>query len=101
VGSCLPFGVEILKQVPVAFGGTVTQVSDSAVSLRVDHWYKGGTADVVTVAVPAGSSLEGGADFAAAKHYLVTATEGNVNSCGLTGEATPDLQQYFDQAFTP
>jgi hypothetical protein len=101
LGSCLPFSVEILKQVPVAFGGTVTQVSDSAVSLHVDHWYKGGTADVVTVTVPAGPSTDGGSDFATGKHYLVTATEGSVNGCGLTGEASPDLQQYFDQAFAP
>ena len=99
MGSCLPFSVDILKAVPVAFGGTVTQASAGTVQIAVDHWYHGGSADVVTIATPPANTSVGTVDFAQGKRYLVTATNGVINSCGLTGEATPDLVKAFDQAF--
>lgn len=99
LGSCLMFSVDILKDMPLAFAGTVTEVSDGAVKINVDHWYKGGDADVVTVAVPPANTSVGTVEFAQGKRYLVTATNGTVNSCGYTGEATPDLVKAFDQAF--
>jgi hypothetical protein len=101
MGSCIVFSVDILKGMPLAFGGTVTQVGDGTVQITVDHWYKGGDADVVTIAVPARNTSVGTVDFVEGKRYLVTATEGTVNSCGYTGEATPDLVKAFDEAFTP
>jgi hypothetical protein len=101
MGSCIVFSVDILKGMPLAFGGTVTQVGDGTVQIDVDHWYKGGDADVVTIAVPARNTSVGTVDFVEGKRYLVTATEGTVNSCGYTGEATPDLVKAFDEAFTP
>ena len=101
IGSCIRFSVDILKDMPLAFGGTVTQVSDGTVQITVDHWYKGGDADVVTVAVPPANTSVGTVDFVEGKRYLVTATDGTVNSCGYTGEATPDLAKAFDEAFTP
>jgi hypothetical protein len=97
LGSCLPFSVDILKDMPVAFAGTASAVTQDAVTLTVNHWYKGGTADLVTIATPVTSAGPG--EFVKGKKYLVTATNGNVNGCGYTGEATPDLQKYFDQAF--
>lgn len=97
LGSCIMFSVDILKDMPVAFAGTVSAVAQDAVTLTVDHWYKGGNADLVTIDTPVTS--EGPGEFVQGNKYLVTATNGTVNGCGYTGEATPDLQKYFDEAF--
>lgn len=101
MSSCIPFDVEVLKDMPVAFAGTVTSVVGDTVALDVTHWYRGGSAAVVTLDTPGDStspSLDSVA-FAAGKDYLVTAAEGNVNGCGFSGEATDDLTRAFDQAF--
>lgn len=95
--SCLMFSTDILKDMPVAFRGTASAVTNEAVTLTVDHWYKGGSADLVTIATPVSSAGPG--EFVQGKAYLVTATNGTVNGCGYTGEATTDLQKYFDEAF--
>lgn len=97
--SCIPFSVDVLKDMPLAFAGTVTQVSSSTIQIAVDRWYKGGDADVVTVALPPGNISVDPVDFVEGKRYLVTATDGTVNSCGYTGEATPDLAKAFNEAF--
>ena len=101
MASCIMFSVDILKDMQVAFEGTVTEVGADAVTLDVDRWFKGGTADVVTVATQPGVTSEGGVEFAQGTQYLVTATDGTVNACGYTAEATPDLEASFEQAFTP
>lgn len=101
MGSCIRFSVDILRDMPLAFGGTVTEVGDGSVQLSVDHWYKGGDADVVTIAVPPRNTSVGTVDFVEGTRYLVTATDGTVNACGYTGEATPDLVKAFDEAFAP
>jgi hypothetical protein len=113
--SCVQFSVPFLREMPLAFAGTVTAVSDSTVptlsdmtvTLSVDHWYKGGTADVVTLTTMTGHALtpttriwvEDGVEFVHGKRYLVTATNGTVNGCGFTGEATPELEKVFAEAF--
>ena len=102
IASCIRFDVSILKDMETAFAGTATTVGADSVTLTVDHWYKGGTADVVTLASASGgptSVNELGVSFDQGKRYLVTATNGTVNGCGYTGEATPDLEASFNQAF--
>lgn len=101
MSSCLAFDVAILRDMPVAFGGSVTEVTADTVTLDVDRWYKGGNADVVTVSTPGQNVSLDGVDFAKGTRYLVTATDGTVNVCGFTGEATPDLVKAFDEAFAP
>ena len=99
-GSCIVFDVQFLAQMPVAFGGTVTAVDPGQVTVDVDRWYRGGDADVVTIAVPDQNSVAlDGVDFRAGERYLITATDGTVNTCGFSGPATPDLEQAFDEAF--
>jgi len=100
-GSCIQFDVAFLRDMPVAFAGTVTAVTDSAVSLDVDRWYKGGTADTVSVEVPDGQSSAAldGVDFVDGEQYLVTATDGTVNGCGFSGPATPELKKAYAEAF--
>jgi len=44
-------------------------------------------------------ALLGASDFGTGQDYLVSATDGTVNACGLTGPASPELQQVYDEAF--
>lgn len=97
---CTPFDPAGLAAQQVAFAGTVTAVAPRAVSLKVDRWYRGGTAATVDITVPEGfTAALDGVDFAVGKKYLVSATDGVVGSCGNSGEATPELTAIFDKAF--
>jgi hypothetical protein len=99
MSSCIQFDVEFLAEMPVAFSGKATQVTGDTVTLDVDRWYRGGTADVVTVNdIPETVALDG-VDFETGGTYLVTATDGMVNTCGFSGPATPELEAAFEQAF--
>jgi hypothetical protein len=97
--SCVQFSVDVLRNMPVAFGGTVTDINESTVSLTVDRWFKGGTAEIVTVARPPGNTSIPDVAFAKGTRYLITATDGTVNSCGFSAEATPQLEKSFERAF--
>jgi len=101
MASCLVFDVAVLSEMPLAFAGTATDVQADSVLLTVDRWYRGGSAESVTVSVPAGqrSVALDGVEFAPGQRYLVTATDGAVNGCGLSGPATPELEQAFVTAF--
>ena len=82
--SCVPFGVAYLRQVPLAFAGTATDVGSDRVTLaRYEH---------SSVALDA-------VEFHAGERYLVTATGGTVNECGFSGPATPQLEAAFTEAF--
>jgi hypothetical protein len=100
-GSCLVFDVQFLAETPVAFAGTVTSIDGEQVTLDVDRWYRGGDADLVTVALADGqtSAALDGVDFSEGERYLVSATDGTVNGCGFSGPAEPQLEQAFEQAF--
>ena len=97
--SCLMFSVDTLKDMEVAFGGTVTEVAGTQVTIDVDRWYKGGTADQVTLTTLDGNVALDGVEFVQGKRYLVTATDGTVNTCGYSGEATADYEASFEAAF--
>ena len=113
--ACVVFSIPFLREMPLAFAGTVTSVSNSTVptlsdmtvTLSVDHWYKGGSADVVTLTTMTSHALtpttwvgvEDGTEFVQGKRYLVTATNGTVNGCTAT-EATPELEKAFAEAFS-
>ena len=100
MGMCLPFDVKVLRDMPVALSGTVTSVTPSQVTVKVDHWYKGGSADEVTIAVTDGQTVAlDGVDFGQGKRYLITATNGTINGCGFSGLATADLEKSFNDAF--
>lgn len=100
--SCLMFDVEGLRMMPVAFGGTVTDLTSTQVTVDVDKWFKGGDADRVTIALPPGNvspALIPGVDFVKGERFLVTAAEGTVNGCGFSGPATADYEKSFTEAF--
>lgn len=100
MASCLPFDVSILSTMSPAFAATATAVEPGAVTLEVDRWYSGGDADTVILRTPNSSpALIGGFEFVAGERYLITAADGNVNFCGFSGVATPELTAAFDAAF--
>jgi hypothetical protein len=98
--SCVQFDVQILRDMPVALAGTVTALEPARVSLDVDRWYKGGSADRVTIAVPVNNSAAlDGVDFREGERYLLTATDGTVNGCGFSGPASAELESAYAEAF--
>jgi len=101
MNSCAPFDVNFLKDMTPAFAGTVTTVAANSITLDVDRWYTGGSADQVVLSTPdatSSASLDG-VEFEKGKRYLVTAAQGTVNGCGFSGLATPDLEKSFAEAF--
>lgn len=99
--SCVPFSVDVLADMPLAFAGTVTSEEAGSVTLHVERWYRGGDADAVRLAYPGGSVALDGVDFTAGEPYLIAATNGTVNGCGFSGPATPELEQAYSAAFSP
>lgn len=98
--SCMQFDVAVLADMSPAFAGTATSVDGDTVTLTVDHWYTGGDATSVILRAPSGmQALIDGFDFEAGQQYLITAAQGNVNFCGYSGLATPELTAAFQQAF--
>ena len=100
MNSCLPFDVQYLRDMPIAFSGTALNVGDDGVTLDVDRWYTDGNADVVRLANYDVNTVSlDGFSFEPGSRYLITATEGTVNLCGFSGPWTRDLADAFDGAF--
>jgi hypothetical protein len=100
--SCIRFDVALLAEMSPAFAGTATAVEGETVTLTVDHWYAGGDPATTTVVLHGSSGLPAlidGFQFEVGEHYLITAAEGNVNFCGFSGLATPELTAAFESAF--
>jgi hypothetical protein len=100
INSCIRFDVELLKAEPVAFAGTVTDVQPGSVTLDVTKWFKGGTADTVTVTTRDGGTIAlDGVEFVQGKDFLVSADQGTVATCGYSGPEDPTLRKAFEDAF--
>lgn len=98
--SCMALDPALIAQSPVAFRAVADSVDGDQVTMTVDHWYQGGDADVVELTAPAGmEALIGGLDFEPGQTYLVSAYDGIISYCGMTGPATPELQAMYDAAF--
>ena len=97
---CIAIDATVVAQSPVAFKATVDTVDAELVTMTVDEWYQGGDAQVVSLTAPDGmQALLGGIDFVPGQQYLVSAVDGVISYCGLSGPATPELQALYDQAF--
>lgn len=102
---CLPFDPTLLAAVPVAFAGTVTDITTddtgtNVVRIETDRWYRGDATDVVELTVPSGfTAALDGVDFVTGQRYLVSVADGVVTSCGMSGVATPDYEAQWDVAF--
>lgn len=100
LASCIVMTPEIIAESEVAFAATATAVDGETVTLDVTEWFVGGDSDTVIVTAPAGfEALIGSVPFAVGDDFLVSATDGVVNYCGMSGLATPELQALYDAAF--
>jgi hypothetical protein len=98
--SCVPFSVETLSQMPVAFSGIVVDETSHTVLIDVDHWYRGGDSSQVSLRTPeAGTTSIDGLDFEEGQRYLLTATSGVINYCGYSAVWSRQTAQDFAAAF--
>jgi len=82
----------------VAFRGTVESVLGNTVTLNVTTWYANGTADQVVVATGTADGTvdpELSAAFEQGGDYLVSAIDGQVNGCGMTGPYSAELEALY------
>jgi hypothetical protein len=101
VGKCMLPSAGALREQSVAFRGMLTSLRDSRATFDVTRWYAGGPTDSAEVTAPPGSiaDLVQGADLRVGREYLVSATDGRVTACGLTGPARGHLLDLYGQAF--
>ncbi len=85
MASCIRYDPAILPTFDVVFDGVVTAVDGDKVTFDVKHGWKGVDNHVTLNAPHSSPALLGPLpDFKVDGRYLVTAAEGNVNSCGYT-----------------
>jgi hypothetical protein len=100
-GRCMLPSAALLNQQSVAFQGTLTTLTDGTATFQVTHWYAGGPTDLAAVKAPSPqlSDLVQAAHLRTGQDYLVSASHGNVTSCGLSGPARGPLLGLYHQAF--
>ncbi|MFN4002408.1 hypothetical protein [Microcella sp.] len=101
-GSCLTVDAAGLLAQEQAFAARVLTVEGDIVTFEVTERFAGDVADRITV--PQVDELTTSTDFslepfAAGDSYLVTATDGTISACGLSGPDTPELRALFVEAF--
>ncbi|NEA32968.1 hypothetical protein [Streptomyces sp. SID13031] len=99
-GKCRAVEVADLRRLQTAFAGTVTAIQGELVTLKVDHWYRGGTATTVEVQSDADAvTTLLGVEFKVGGTYLVTATNAQVSICGESGPDSPELRDLYQKAY--
>lgn len=99
-GSCLAVDAAGLLAQEQAFAARVLTVEGDIVTFEVTERFAGEVADRVTVPQVDGLTSDFSLEpFAAGDTYLVTATDGTIRGCGLSGADTPELRALFDEAF--
>ena len=96
MSSCLPVADQVPLPGAVAFRGTVIAIGDGTVTLDVAEWYGAGGADEVVLALAdvASPALDG-VEFVDGAEYLVAASDGAVQTCGMSGLASPELAALY------
>lgn len=99
--KCMVPSAEVLGQQGLAFQGTVQEVADGNVVLDPTKFYAGDVTDLVTVSASTADmqALIGAVDFQEGETYLVSATDGQVSVCGLSGPYSADLAALYQEAF--
>ena len=100
-GRCAMPSAASLQAQDTAFEGTVVDLADGIATLDVDAWFKGEEVTQVTVQAPTPDmgALLGAVDFRTGRSYLVSAVDGKVSLCGLTGEKDALLTDLYTQAY--
>lgn len=99
--KCMVPTARVLGAQPLAFEGTVQEVTDGQVVLDPTNFYAGEVTDLVTVSASTADlqALVGAVDFQVGRTYLVSASDGQVSVCGLSGPYTADLAALYQEAF--
>lgn len=98
--SCLPVTPEALLPQEKAFAARVIAVEGDIVTLEVTERFVGDVADRVEVQqVDAINSDFSSVPFVAGGSYLVSAGDGVIRGCGLSGTDSPELRAIYDGAF--
>ena len=95
--SCLPLADIQPSPGADALAGTVLSIDEEHVVLDVDHWYAGGDAERVVLNAADQNVALDGVEFVVGDRYLVSATDDVVMVCGVSGPATPELEQLYDE----
>lgn len=99
--KCAVPSPEILATSETAFAGTVTAVDGDTVTLAPTETFAGTSADEIEVVGmgPDGPRLGDQPEFVVGGTYLISATDGQISSCGLSGTASPELANLYQLAF--
>lgn len=89
--------VDMLRDYPIAFEGTVVSKEGHQVDFRIDHWFRGG--DAAKAQLSNSDNAPENFLFEVGRRYLVTAENGVVPLCGGTNEATDGTESLFREAF--
>lgn len=101
LGRCMAPNAAFVAQQQQAFAGTVTAVAGDSVTLSTTDVYTGQVGQTVVVTAPPSElqSLIASTKFEVGGTYLVSATDGVVSVCGMSGKASGDLQTLYNEAF--
>lgn len=93
---CLALSEQVPAPGTLAFRGTVAEVGDTTVTLDVADWLGAGDADQVVLSLAdAGSPALDGVEFAEGGEYLVAVSDGVVQTCGMSGPVSPELEALY------
>jgi hypothetical protein len=99
MAMCLQMSDHIPDPTAAAFGGTVVAVADGTVTVTVDRWFQNGDADQVVITVSDTGMVETGIEGTAlveGAELLVTVVDGNVQTCGISAGASPELLAFYE-----
>ena len=83
-----------------AFRADVASIADGTVTLTVTERFRGEVSDTVQVVQGTDAALDGGPMiFEDGATYLISAADGEVLTCGLSGAADEGLEPIYDEAF--
>jgi hypothetical protein len=99
--ACAPLAAEFIADTDVAFEGRVTAIAGDAVTMEVLHQYTGEPASTVTVPQGTDELIELTTErFEVGGTYLISAVDGVVTTCGMSGTSTPELKALYEEAFS-
>lgn len=96
MAMCLVVSEQVPAPGTVAFKGVVSEVGEATVTLDVADWFGEDGADQVVLSLAdAGSPALDGVEFVDGGEYLVAVTDGVVQTCGMSGPVSPELEALY------
>lgn len=99
--ACMPVAPEFIADSDVAFQGRVTSIEGAVVTLEVTRQFAGAETERVEIAQPEeGLSELTIGPLEVGGEYLISATDGRIATCGLSGVVSPELETVYEAAFS-